>query len=212
MRKMSKITSKEIRGIVEEYHRSLPEWHHVSDETLVRTDGPVLQAIGFESLSGGEYRPVNYVQVLAAPAPGGRGRVDFFAQTPKGRPRTASLRSHQAVREQMVEAMKREFTPAIMEPLNAPVVLDLCEQNAIPRSGEAYALAALNAYLGRRERALFWCFRYNDLVNQLGRPWQQWHHQQRAFLDSLEQWLKAGQVKQELDRVLQEERRKWGLA
>jgi hypothetical protein len=208
---MTEITPKQIRAIVQDYHRFLPGWQHVTDETLARADGPVLQAIGFQCLASGEYRPMNYIQVLVAPEPGRKGRVDFFAQTPKGRPRTVPLRSHQQLHDQMIETMKREFTPSITEPLNATVVLDLCEQEAIPKSGQAYALAAFNAYFSRNEQSLSWCSRYNDLVKELGQPWQPWHHQQRAFLDSLEQWLKVGDAKQHLDRVLQEERRKWGL-
>jgi len=209
---MNQLTPKQIRGIVDDYVRFLPGWHHVSDETVVRTDGPILHAIGFQSLSSGEYRPMNYIQVLAAPETGRTGRVDFFAQFPKGSPRTASLRSHQELRDEMIHTMKQEFIPAIMEPLNATTVLGLCENDAAPKSGDAYALAALNAYLDYSERALYWCSRYDDLVNELGQPWQPWHYQQHAFLHSLEDWITIGDAKQQLERVLQEERRKWGVA
>jgi hypothetical protein len=49
------------------------------------------------------------------------------------------------------------------------------------------------------------------LVNAIGRRWQDFDYKRRAFLDQLEKWLQAGDAKQQLERVLQEERRKWGF-
>jgi len=156
---------------------------------------------------------MNYLHVLVAPEPGRRGRPDFFVQMS----RTLSLRGHRdaALREQMLETMKREFTPSITEPLNANALLDLCEQNAVPKGPQAYALAAFNAYMGRDDRARYWCSRFDELVNDfvrdLGIEWEEVDRERRAFLDSLEKWLEAGEARYHLDRVLEESRHKWGL-
>lgn len=195
---MREISPNELRNIVDDYQRFLPQWKRETDTTLIRVDGPVLQAIVWET-SGADYRPMNYVQVLAAPRK--RGRVDFFGERLKGRPRVATLRSHARDLPNMFEAMRLEFRPSLLEPFFAEDVLDLCERVAVPTSYQAHALAAFNAYFGRKEQAIAWCKRFNELVDATAYPWQSWDHEQRAFLDLLEQWLEAGSQREHLESV-----------
>src|SRR5258707_14230451 len=120
-----KINDGQITKIVEDYCRVMPGWQQASAETLARVDGPVVQAIGFQCLASGVYRPMNYVSVLVAPEPSRRGRADFLVQSPRSSPRTLSLRSHAELHGRMFDAMKSEFTPTITAPLCARRVLDL---------------------------------------------------------------------------------------
>jgi hypothetical protein len=191
------------------YHRFLPEWLHIPEDSLVRFDGPVLQGICWERLSGGTYRPMNFMRALVSPEPQSKGGAGFWMQIPKGSPGTVSLRWHSEKLVAMFETMKREFKPLIVQPLDANEVLGLAECEAVPTCQEAYALAGLNAYLGHAGRALCWCQRYDSLVDSVGLPWNDLDRAQRRFLDTLVRWIEAGEAKRQLDVVLQEERRKW---
>lgn len=205
-----KITRTEMRAIVDDYHRMLPEWQHPSPETLARADGPLLQGIGFQALSSGNYRPMNSIAVLVAPEPRGR-RPDFFVIIPRGRPGSVPLRAHSVWMAQMFETMKREFKPVITERLDAIRLLSACERDAEPTAPQAYALAALNAYFGHEKRARYWCSQYPKILERRRLEWQEWDFQRKAFLDSLEHWLDTGDAKLRLEKTLLEERAKWGL-
>lgn len=204
-----RLTPTEIGQIVEFYQSKFPTWRIIDRNILVREAGAVAQGIAFERLSGGDYRPTGHVRVLIAPD-------DLWGlELPQNlsKPRQVNRRQDREFRPRVVEAIRREFVPSVDRPLVAEEVLELYEREANPpRSPDAYSLAPLNAYLGHDKRALYWCSRFTDLVNEVGNPWQDFDYKRRAFLDQLEQWLKAGEAKQQLERVLQEERRKWGLA
>ncbi len=205
----TRLTLQELRPIMEFFHANFSTWRVVRDDTLVREAGPVAQGITFERLSSGDYRPTGHIRVLVAPG-------DFwFLELPQNlsKPRQINRRQHPEFRDRVVEGIRAEFVPRVDRPLIAEEVLELYEREANPpRSPDAYSLAALNAYLRHDDRALHWCSRFTELVNKLGNPWQDFDYKRRAFLDQLEQWLKAGEAKQRLECVLQEERRKWGLA
>ena len=207
-----KITDEQLRSIVDEYQKCLPGWQHVATERLLRATGPFVQAIAFQRLSGGDYRPMNCVSVLVAPAPTLRRRPDFLVQMPHGRPRTVSLQSHGKSWQQMLETMRREFIPVITESLDDKAVFELCEKDAIPKSNQAYALAAANAYYGRVDRALYWASMFPELVNASGIPWESFQYEQKAFLDTLQGWLLRNDARRHLETVLAQEKTKWGVA
>lgn len=203
-----RLTLEELCPIIEFYHAHLPGWKVIQSDTLVREDAPVAQGITFERLSGGEYRPTGHIHVLVAP--GDYWYLELSQNLSK--PRQLNRRQDREFRDRVVEAIRREFVPSVDRPLMAEAVLELYEREANPpRSPDAYSLAPLNAYLGHDERAFYWCSRFTDLVNETGNPWQDCDYKRRAFLDQLEQWLKAGEAKPQLERILQEERCKWGL-
>lgn len=207
---MTNITKQQLRSIVADYAAVLP-WSHLVPEALVRSCGPFLQAITFERLSGGDYRPMNFVQVLVAPDDGKRGRVDFLAQTLQQSPHVLSLRSHHERMPAMVRAMEVEFVPAIREPLDVEQTLRLCEESAVPTCAQVYAMAAVNAYLGRYDTAQAWCDRFDAAVNRLCLPWQDWQFQQKAFLSTLQEWIADGSVGPRLDEILKSQLSKWGV-
>lgn len=205
----SRISLTELRSILEFYNATLPHWRIVRKDTLIREAGPILQGITFERLSGGEYRPTGHVRVLVAPE-------DFWGfelcQHLNVKYRQINRRQHPEFRDRVANAIHAEFVPNVDRPLVAEEVLELYEREASPpRSPDAYSLAALNAYLGHRDRATHWCSRFTELVNAGGNPWQDFDYKRRTFLDQLEGWIQAGTAKNELEKVLQEERHKWGL-
>jgi hypothetical protein len=208
-RRHPRLTITELRAIVEFYHAHFPTWNVIEKGTLVREDGPVAQAITFERLSGGDYRPTGHIHVLIVPAD------HWYFELPQDlniQVRHISRRQDREFRPQVLEAIRAEFVPNVDRPLVAEEVLKLYEEKAYPSSPEAYSLAALNAYLGHNERALYWCSRFAELVNEGSKPWQDFDLKRRGFLEQLEIWIREGGAKQQLECVLQEERRKWRLA
>lgn len=145
---------------------------------------------------------MGFVRVLVAPGGGGLDRV-----LP-----SVKARAHAHQLPKMIEAMRREFVPSVDAPLVPEEVLELCEREAIPKSPEAYSLAALSAYLDHHDRALYWCHRFPELVDQLAHGWQKWDVEQGDFLKKLESWIQAGEAREQLEHVLQAERKKWGLS
>lgn len=203
-----RLTLKELQPIMEFYHAKFPAWRVIRNDTLVREANPVVQGITFDRLSYGVYRPTGYIRILVAPE-------DFWGfELPQYliKPREINRRQDREFRPRVIEAIRSQFVPSVDRPLVVKDVLNIYEHEALPpRSPDAYSLAALNAYLGHDDRALYWCAQFTELVNSHGLGWQDFDYKRRAFLDQLEQWLKAGEAKQQLERVLQEERRKWGL-
>lgn len=207
---MTYITKKQMRPIIAEYAMAI-KWPHPVPHALARSNGPFLQAITFERLSSGDYRPMTFVQVLVAPTVDQGGRTDFIYQVPTGRPRVLSLRSHREQMPAMIRAMEVEFVPSIREAIDIQRTLKLCEESATPTCTQVYALAAANAYLGSFEASRAWCVRFDDAVNRLCLPWQDWQFQQKAFLSSLQEWIADGSVHSRLDKILKDELSKWGL-
>jgi len=201
------MTLKELQPIVADYHRAFPDWHLLEGEVLGRESGPLLQVIGFERLSGGDYRPSCAVFYLCVPDRDG----GFGPQWLNIKVRVIHPRAHASLRDKAVEAIHKEIVPNVDAPLDPEQVLAMHETSNPVRSPDAHHLAALNAYLGHDERALYWCARFTELVNSHGLGWQDFDYKRRAFLDQLEQWLNAGEARRQLERVVQEERRKWGL-
>ena len=205
-----RLTIPELRKIVEFFHGHFPNWAVIRKDTLVRIAGPVVQGITFERLSGGSYRPTGYIRVLVAPE-------EFwgFELPQELNVRLRQIDRHQDTsefRERVVEAIRNEFLPNVDLPLTADQVLALYEEKAYPSPPQACSLAALSAFLGHDERALYWCSRFRELVNATGNPWQPFDLKRGSFLELLERWLKSGNARQELERVLQGECAKWGLA
>lgn len=202
-----RMTLKELRPVVEDYHRMFRDWKILEGELLGRECGPLLQYIGFERLSTGAYRPTCGVYYLCVPDRDG----SLGPQWLNVKVRQVHPREHESLRDKVVEAIHREIVPSVDARLDGKQVLRLHEEREILRSPDAHHLAALNAYLGYDQRALYWCSQFSILVEQLGLGWQDFDYKRRAFLDQLEKWIKSGNAKEQLDRVLQEERRKWGL-
>ena len=200
--------SSQVRSAVSNLLAILPGWSRLDNYNLARVDGAVMQVIGIDVLRSGEYRTMSYIHVLAAIETPGKVRVDFL----DGRTLTTipfarnSNRTSNLVRE-MVDTLAID----VSLPLCEEEALNWSEAQAKPTPSQAFALAALNGSVGNVERAAHWCRAYNGIVDAIGRPWANWHLAQRAFLDRLENWIKAGVAKEELGQVVAEEARLFGF-
>jgi len=199
---------KELRPIVLDYLVAFPGWQFLLPDMFARENGPILQYIGFERVSGGAYRPECGNYALCVPNRGGGLGLQFLYSRSV---HCINPRTHERLRDRAVDAMRKEFVPKVDAPLVPEEMLEICEQKAIPKPAQAHSLAALNAYLGHEERALYWCSRFTELVEGMGLGWAEWDIQRRAFLNLLVEWIEEGEAKERLERILQEERKNWGL-
>jgi hypothetical protein len=204
-----RLTKAEIRSIVRYYNSKLPQFEVLGHDMLVRSDGPVVQGISFERMSAGAYRPTPHVRVMVAP----ENVWCFELSEPLSIKFRVTERLHDTSshRDQVVAAMMAEVVPRLDQPLRAENVLELYERMAVPNFSQAYSLAALNAYLGRDLRALFWCDEYIRLVEGNPFGWYDEVVRMRDYLSQLREWIRAGESRRQLDRVLEAERLKWGL-
>jgi hypothetical protein len=203
------LTLKELRPIVQYYHSHFPTWRVILDDSLVREAAPVIQGVTVERLSYGAYRMIGYVRVLVAP------RDEWAFELPQELNHkliSIGRREHDALRERVVDAMRNEFEPAMDEPLNPEGVLQLYETRSLPTIPQAYSLAALNAYLERADRCVYWCERFQELLARFGRPPSETDILRQSYLSQLRQWLDKGTAREQLEQILLQERRKWGLA
>ena len=198
------MTVSELRPIVAFYHSNLPGWRAVREDTLFREAGPVLQGITFERLSYGSYRPIGYIRVLVAPE---KCWVFELPQHLDAKIRQIDPRAHEVLCYKVAQAIRTEFLPDVGVPLEAASVLALYERSAVPSGPEAYSLAALNAYLGDRDRALYWCSQFSSLVTGAG-AWQEYDYRRLNFLNRLRTLIVSGEANAWLDRVLEDERRR----
>jgi hypothetical protein len=203
-----RLTMKELKPFVLDYYRAFPHWKLLLPDLFARESGPLIQAIAFERLSYGSYRPQAWVSYLCVPDRDG----GLDPQWLNVRLRQIDPRAHERLRDKVVEAIHREIVPSVDAPLDPVQVLALHEAKQCVRSPDAHHLAALNAYLAHEERALYWCMRFPEMVEQEGVGWHDFDFKRRAFLDDLKRWIKAGEAKQQLERIVQEERRKWRLS
>jgi hypothetical protein len=208
MRLRKQLTTKELHTYVEDYHRAFPSWHVLEDEILARDSGPILQIMGFERLSTGDYRPTFGIYYLCVPDRDGT----FGHQWLSGRVRIIRPRAHASLRDKVVEAIHKEVIPSVDQPLKPSDILAMHEAYKPIRSPDAHRLAALNAYLGNEERAIHWCHRFPELVDSHGLGWQDFDKKRLVFLESLEHWIKVGEAKQQLVRIVDSERKNWGLS
>jgi hypothetical protein len=200
------MTLKELEPIVADYHRALPNWHVLEKELIARESGPILQYIGFERLSTGAYR-VQYGIYYLCVADRDGGFVPNYLSVKQ----SIHARAHNSMRDKVVEAIHKEIVPSVDALLDPEQVLSLHEAHEPIRSPDAHHLAALNACLGHDDRALYWCCRFPELVEETGLGWHEWDYKRQAFLESLKQWIEAGEAKEQLEPIVQDERRKWGL-
>jgi len=196
-----------MRRIIEDYHNYFPDWKVIDFDALARESGPILQGIALDRLSGDIYRPMGFIQVLTAPR-SERGGMEL-SQILRYDVR---LQSHEKKRDEIVAELRRQIVPSIERPLVVSEVLELYEREAIPTAQEAYSLATLRAYLGYKKEARKWCAKFENLEERRREHWSKVIYEQFDFIASLEQWLDEGTARQHLEEVLQEERRKLGLA
>ncbi|MCD4825804.1 MAG: hypothetical protein K8S55_14520 [Phycisphaerae bacterium] len=189
------ITKKQLREIVQCYAAVLPEWEIVGGDSMVRSEGPVTQQIGFESLRSGAYRPAMGIRALPLPT------VAMLHQFLDIKHRETFLREHPSRWENVATAMEQQFRPSIRKPLDLREVKILCEQEAGESTNDLCMLAILSAYLGDSEEALSYCDRMQALSPPALAPQLEWEQRHKEFGRQLREAIQAGNERQFLDTV-----------
>jgi hypothetical protein len=184
------MTKKELLKYFKDYREAFPDWTVKDDVVLVRSTGPVEQQIGFENLRAGAYRPSCSVRILCAPP-----YTAILLRWLDIKHRQILPREHSSKFTSVVNAMEEQFVPAIRRPLDTEEVLQLGEEEAvrdrIDNINHSIGLAALNAYLGRTERALSWCNRVREQLADRGRPLADWETKQADFGEGLREAINS---------------------
>ena len=104
------------------------------------------------------------------------------------------------IRSSPTMAMEEQFLPSIRKPLDVAETLRLTEEEAdrdrIDNINYSTGLAVLNAYLGKVERAIYWCGRVEETATHLGRPLGDWETRKRRYVLELQQAVKAGKERE----------------
>lgn len=195
------MTLSELEPFVAQYQSQFPGWKRIAKEAFGRECGPVAHEIFFERLSDGAYRPASIIRIFVAPS------GSAFHQFLDVKAREATAREHEYMFPRILEAMHSDILPSVEEPLIPDDILRQFEKKERHTAPDAQSLAALNAYLGHEDRALYWCEQFPNFVEARGEyAWQDYDYERLAFLKQLEQWIKTGEVKARLDKVIQSER------
>lgn len=194
------MTAKKLREFVKSYAPAFEDWKLVNNEYFIRFEGPIAQVIGFEALRMGAYRPMNAIRILVAP------KVAMLHQFLDIKNRETLATEHDEKRmSQVVQAMEEQFTPAIRNALVPNEVLHLCESAATERINDAYALSALNAYCGNRDRAIEWLDVLSRLTEQRKQELFDWEREYMEFGNELRRQIERHSEKAFLDNVRQTE-------
>ncbi len=204
-----KLTISELAPIVADYRAAFPDWQLVGGDVLVRFSGPVAQAIWFDRLRTGTYRPTCRVHVLAAPTE--EGGTVVLPQFLNIKVREIAPNAHAKSLSAVVAALKSEVLPSLGKALDARAVAELLRDRSPGRPANAYALACLFGALGRSEDAARWIGEYRSAITGLGLAPQPVDAERDAFLNKVGEWLRlpdrdarfAEIVEQQKSRLLQ---------
>ena len=206
------IKAKQIRILLQDYLKAFPEWQALTDYSLARATGPIMQGITlYRSHGSDKYIPTGYIRVLTAPTVVGTMELPQRLLLPNRAERWITLKSHPRVIDEVIEALRRQIVPSLQQPLVPSQVLQLYMHEALPTVSEAYSLATLNAYFGFDTQAREFCVRYRELADRLRPYWGTSVYEELGFLSTLEIWLNTGTAREHLAEVLQAERVKCGL-
>jgi hypothetical protein len=190
--KIVSLTKKQLVEFFQPYKEAFPDWAVEHDVTLTRTHGPVKQAIHFQALRSGAYRPSHAVDILLR-VPDGCSILHKHLDV---RHREVLPRDHATKWPLVLKAMEEQFAPSIRQPLDVTETLRLAEEEAardrIDNINYSTGLAVLNAYFGHTERALYWCGRVEETAANLGRPLGDWEVRKRRYALELQQAVKTG--------------------
>ena len=193
LKKYLPLTKKQLNEIVECYATVFPGWKVVDGNRFIRSLGPIVQQIGFQGLRYKAYRPMGVIWALPYP------NISMLHQFLDIKHRQVRLREHPTKWKSVVTAMEEQFQPSIRKPLDLQEIRCLCEQNAGEKTHDMCMLAILNAYLGERDQALFYCERIQNVPSPIPDSFPDWQKKHREFGRQLRQAIEAGNERQFLD-------------
>jgi hypothetical protein len=190
--KIAPLTKKQLIAYFQPYREAFADWTVEHDVMLTRTHGPLRQAIHFQALRSGAYRPSHAIDILV-PVPDGCSILHKHLDV---KHREVLPREHPAKWPLVLKAMEEQFLPPVRKPLDAPETLRFGEEEAerdrIDNINYMTGLAVLNAYLRNAERALYWCGRIEKRAAHMGRQLGDWEIRKRRYALELQQGIEVG--------------------
>lgn len=178
------LTTAQLVAYFNAYRDTFPNWTVEHEATLTRTTWPIKQIIDFQALRSGAYRPSCVVAILPAPE-----NCHLLNKWLDIKHREILPREHPTKWPMVLAAMDEQFLPPIRMPLDVAHVLKLAEDEAVRDSivnvNYSCGLATLNAYVGKLDRAIWWCDRLEDQLATLGRNPADWELRKGAFTRQL---------------------------
>ena len=187
-------TKSQLRQAFEPYRQAFPDWSVEHDVVLYRSVCPVKQKIALHALRSGAYRPSHSIELIL-PIPDGCSLLGAYLDV---RHREVLLREHDVKWPKVLKAMEEQFLPAVRKPLSVSEVL-LQSEREMDRNGseninDLTGLAAINAFAGLSQRALYWCGRVVHRAAHMGRPLGDWEVRKVEFVLALQAAVEAGTV------------------
>jgi hypothetical protein len=181
------------------YRDAFPDWAVEHDVVLTRRQGPIRQYIAFEALRSGSYRPSCAVTpVLRIP-----DGCTFLHQFLDVKHESVSRRQHPIKAPLVLKAMEEQFIPPVREPLDVVEIVERCERDVHERNiqnmNHFAGLAALTAFLGRRDRAVYWCDQAEMRFANLGRQPGDWEVRKAQFAIDLRHAVESGNAREFLE-------------
>jgi hypothetical protein len=209
------IPKPKLRQITKDYLKLLKaDWAIYEVGSVYRRNGPVLQGICFDRSRTDDYFPQSFFKVLAEPGDfkGGMEMVEWLRK-PNQSPWYVSLQSHAKFQGDVAQAMVAQFKPPIDKPLHWEDVLQLYESRKTSSFNETFSFITLLSYAGKviqAEQSIV-VFRrmFDDLVAH--KIATEGVYELGWFVDKLEAWNKEGTARQNLDRVVEEQVRKFDI-
>jgi hypothetical protein len=200
--KITPLTKKQLIDYFHVYRAAFPDWVVEHDVVLTRVHGPLKQNIAFEALRSGAYRPSCGIDILLR-IPDGCGILDQFLDV---KHRQVLPREHATKWPLVLKAMEEQFMPPIRKPLEVTETLELAEDVVRLNPDNininfSTALAALNAYLGDAQRALYWCDRVAESAANKSRGLADWEARKTKFIRELRQSIEDGKEREFLVAV-----------
>jgi hypothetical protein len=196
--KWKPMTKAALKQFILAYRPVFEGWTFLPSTGYVRISGPVAQHVWFENLRSGAYRPATAISVL--PTRGGSLLHQFL----DFRYREVTPLQHPSMFENVCRAMKEQFTPSIVTPLEPEEVLRLAEAQSQPRINDGYFLSSLNAYLQKFDAAKKWI----DVVRQIANSKSEfldWEKERISLTLDLERQIHSGNAVAFLEGIRQGE-------
>lgn len=201
------IKLKEITNFVREYQAALPEWQIVEKDTLARVNGIIGQAIWFDRLRTGEYRPTFRVHVLVAPSE--LGGTSVLPQFLDARYRSITPKSHSFMMNSVIMKMKSSIIPNISKPFDAMEIKNLLLYKDHIEIIYSYALAFLCAYFGEIEESRNFIMKYHKMMRNFGMYDNDCNINRENMLNKLENWIEKSDLQNNLSNIVAEEKNKF---
>lgn len=188
------LTKTQLVEYFQVYRNAFPDWTVEHDVVLTRVHVPLRQSIDFQALRSGAYRPSCAITLLLR-IPDGCAILDFQHLDVKHR--EVFPREHLSKWSLVLKAMEEQFVPPIRKPLDVMETLQLAEKQVKGHAetiniNYSTGLAALNAYLGNAQRALYWCDQIENRAASLGRGLGDWEVRKLQFTRDLRQAIELG--------------------